>query len=118
MEDTIFHKIIRKELPADIVFEDKEILAFRDIHPAAPTHILVIPKTTIPSLREAEEAHEALLGRMLLRVSKLASEMGLNEDGYRVVINVGEGGGQTVFQPSYAHTGRTRAGLAPGIEEI
>ena len=94
--DTIFGKIIRREIPADIVYEDDLALAFRDITPQAPTHILVIPKTPIPKLADATEADQSLLGHLLLTVKKVAEQEGLT-NGYRVVINTGDDGGQTVF---------------------
>ena len=95
-EDTIFGKIIRKEIPADIVYEDELCLAFRDIHPQAPTHILVIPKKPIPKLVDATLDDKELLGHMLLTVKTISETEGLAK-GYRVVINIGEDGGQTVF---------------------
>ena len=95
-EDTIFGKIIRKEIPADIVYEDELCLAFRDITPQAPTHILVIPKKTIPRLADTADQDKALLGHMLLTVKSIAEQEGL-KNGYRVVINTDEDGGQTVF---------------------
>ena len=95
-EDTIFSKIIRREIPADIVYEDDLCLAFRDITPQAPTHILVIPKKPIPQLADAQAEDKALLGHLLLTVSEIARQEEL-ENGYRVVINTGEEGGQTVF---------------------
>ena len=97
-EDTIFHKIIRKEIPTDAVFEDDRIIAFRDVNPVASTHILIVPKKTIPSLREAKQEDAELLGYMLTVAAKLAREEGISEDGYRVVINAGDAGGQTVYQ--------------------
>ena len=95
--DTIFGKIIRKEIPANIVYEDEVCLAFTDINPQAPTHILVIPKKAIPSMKEVDPADKELLGHMLLTVKNVAAEAGLAEDGYRIVINTGNNGGQTVF---------------------
>ncbi|MGK7941088.1 MAG: histidine triad nucleotide-binding protein [Crocosphaera sp.] len=95
MTDTIFSKIIRREIPANIVYEDDFCLAFTDINPQAPTHILVIPKKPIPKLEEAEEADQNLLGNLLLTVKQVAQKVGL-KNGYRVVINNGEDGGQTV----------------------
>ncbi|MFG6097986.1 histidine triad nucleotide-binding protein [Leptothoe sp. ISB3NOV94-8A] len=95
-EDTIFSKIIRKEIPADIVYEDDLCLAFRDISPQAPTHILVIPKKPIPKLSDAVVEDKELLGHMLLTVKEIADAEGLS-NGYRVVINTGQDGGQTVF---------------------
>lgn len=95
-QDTIFGKIIRKEIPADIIYEDDLCLAFRDIAPQAPTHILVIPKKSIPKLTEAESEDKELLGHMLLIVKGIAHKEGLS-NGYRVVINTDQDGGQTVF---------------------
>ncbi|NEQ97208.1 MAG: histidine triad nucleotide-binding protein [Cyanothece sp. SIO2G6] len=94
--DTIFSKIIRKEIPADIVYEDDLALAFRDISPQAPVHILVIPKQPIPMLADATDTDQALLGHLLLTAKAVAAQEGLT-NGYRVVINTGEDGGQTVF---------------------
>ncbi|MGK7945636.1 MAG: histidine triad nucleotide-binding protein [Microcystaceae cyanobacterium] len=96
MTDTIFGKIIRKEIPADIVYEDDLALAFKDVNPQAPTHVLVIPKHPIPQLSLAQEDDQALLGHLLLTVKKVAEQLNL-EKGYRVVINNGEEGGQTVY---------------------
>lgn len=92
---TIFAKIIDKEIPADVVFEDHAVLAFRDINPQAPVHILVIPKKPIPKLADASEDDETLLGTLMLRVAQIAEQEGL--ENYRVVINNGAGAGQTVF---------------------
>ena len=95
-QDTIFGKIIRKEIPADIVHEDDLCLAFRDINAQAPTHILVIPKKPIPRLADTVPEDKELLGHMLLTVNEIAQKEGL-ENGYRVIINTDEHGGQTVF---------------------
>ncbi|ASC70939.1 Purine nucleoside phosphoramidase [Halomicronema hongdechloris C2206] len=95
--DTIFGKIIQREIPANIVYEDDLCLAFTDINPQAPTHVLVIPKKTIPTLSAASADDKALLGHMLLTVKEVAHQAGLTESGYRVVINAGNDGGQTVF---------------------
>jgi len=95
MSETIFSKIIRKEIPADIVYEDDLALAFRDIAPQAPVHILVIPKKPLPQLADAEPDDHALMGHLLLTVKRVAKQEGL-EKGYRVVINNGSDGGQTV----------------------
>ncbi|MER3435907.1 MAG: histidine triad nucleotide-binding protein [Leptolyngbya sp. ERB_1_1] len=94
--DTIFGKIIRKEIPADIVYEDNLALAFRDVNPQAPVHILVIPKQPIAQLADAESKDHALMGHLLLTVKRVAEQEGLT-NGYRVVINTGEDGGQTVY---------------------
>ncbi|MEM1441397.1 MAG: histidine triad nucleotide-binding protein [Verrucomicrobiota bacterium] len=95
---TLFEKIIAREIPADIVYEDDEALAFRDISPQAPTHILVIPKKPIPRVGEAETEDQALLGHLLLTAGKVASDLGFNstEEGFRLVINNGRNGGEAV----------------------
>ncbi len=95
MSDTIFGKIIRREIPADIVYEDDLCLAFKDVAPQAPTHILVIPKKPIPRIDGAENEDQSLLGHLLLTVKKVAAQANLS-NGYRVVINNGNDGGQTV----------------------
>ena len=94
--DCIFCKIANKEIPSTIVYEDDEIIAFNDVNPEAPVHILVIPKKHISSLNAATAEDEQLLGRILLTVQKIAAEQGIAEAGYRVVNNCGELGGQTV----------------------
>ncbi|MDB9448179.1 histidine triad nucleotide-binding protein [Anabaena sp. CS-542/02] len=95
-KDTIFGKIIRREIPANIVYEDDLALAFTDVNPQAPVHILVIPKKPIVKLADAEPQDQALLGHLLLTVQQVAAAAGLN-NGYRVVINNGADGGQTVY---------------------
>ena len=92
---TIFKRILDKEIPADIVYEDDRCLAFRDINPQAPTHVLIIPKNEIVSLADCREPDAPLLGYLLLVAQKLASKLGL-ANGYRVVVNCGRDGGQTV----------------------
>jgi len=94
---TIFGKIIDREIPADIVYEDDLCLAFRDVNPVAPVHILIIPKKAIPALAAAEGKDHAILGHLLVKASEIARSEGLEEGGYRVIINNGEGAGQTVF---------------------
>jgi len=96
MTETLFTKIIDREIPADIVYEDDQCLAFRDINPKAPMHILVIPKKVIPKLVDAESGDEALLGHLLTTAAKLASDEGYG-DAFRAVVNNGEAVGQTVF---------------------
>jgi len=95
-EDTIFGKIARGEAPADMVYEDDLCLAFRDMYPAAPTHILVIPRKPIPRLCDATAEDQALLGHLMLTANKIAEQEGLG-DKFRLVINNGEGAGQSVF---------------------
>ncbi|MDC0832297.1 histidine triad nucleotide-binding protein [Leptolyngbya valderiana BDU 20041] len=96
MTDTIFGKIVRKEIPADIVYEDDLCLAFRDIAPQAPTHILVIPKKSLSSLADAQESDRDLLGHLLLTANQIAQQEGLSQ-GYRTIVNTGAEAGQTVF---------------------
>jgi histidine triad (HIT) family protein len=97
MSDTIFGKIAAGEVPADIVYEDEHVVAFRDLSPQAPTHILVIPRKPIPTLNHVEEADAELIGRMLLAAAKVAEQEGIADEGYRAVINCNAGAGQTVF---------------------
>jgi len=92
---TIFKKILDKEIPADVVYEDDRCLAFRDINPQAPSHVLIIPKSEIASLADAAETDAPLLGYLLIVAAKLAPKLGM-ANGYRAVINCGRDGGQTV----------------------
>lgn len=94
--DTIFGKIIRREIPADIVYEDDHCLAFRDVNPQAPTHVLLIPKKEIARLADAGAEDEALLGHLMLAAGKVASALGV-ADAFRLVINNGADAGQSVF---------------------
>jgi histidine triad (HIT) family protein len=94
--ETIFSKVISREIPADIIYEDDLALAFNDIHPQAPVHFLVIPKKPIVKLADAESQDHAILGHLLLTAKRVAEQLGL-ENGYRVVINSGADGGQTVY---------------------
>lgn len=96
--NTIFHKIMRGEIPSTKVFEDERCFAIRDVNPVSPTHILVIPKTDIPKLSEADQSHKELLGHLLYICSEIARQENISDDGYRIVINSGESAGQTVFQ--------------------
>ncbi len=95
-DETIFSKIIRREIPADLVYEDEQTLAFRDISPQAPTHILVIPKEPLASIADAREQDAALLGHLMVVARKVAYDEGILEDGFRLVVNTGKNGGQTV----------------------
>ena len=96
MTDCIFCKIAAKEIPAGIVYEDDDMLCFKDINPAAPVHLLLIPKIHFDSLAHAEAGHETLLGKMMLNVPKIAQQAGLS-NGFKTLINTGKGGGQEVF---------------------
>ena len=95
--DTLFLKIVKGEIPADIVYQDDLVTAFRDIAPQAPTHILVIPNHVIPTVADVTEADEAVLGRMLRVAAKIAEDEGIAEDGYRLMINCRDHGGQEVY---------------------
>ena len=96
MSKDLFLKIIRREIPADIVFETEDILAFRDINPQAPVHVLVIPKVHIETTDDLEEAHERIAGKLLLAATEIARREGLSEKGYRLVMNCKDDGGQMV----------------------
>lgn len=98
MSDTIFHKIIRREIPATIVFEDEHVIAFRDIAPQAPVHVLFVPKETIPTLNDVQPEQAAIVGRLAVAAADYAKREGFAEDGYRIVMNCNAHGGQTVFQ--------------------
>lgn len=96
MDNCIFCKIIKGEIPSSKVYEDDEILAFKDINPAAPIHILVIPKKHITSLIEIEESDERLIGKIYKTINKIAKEQEFDQKGFRVIVNCGEDGGQEV----------------------
>ena len=98
MSDTIFHKIIRREIPATIVFEDDHVIAFRDIAPQAPVHVLFVPKETIPTLNDVRPDQAEVVGRLAIAAANYAKQSGFAEDGYRIVMNCNAHGGQTVFQ--------------------
>jgi histidine triad (HIT) family protein len=93
----LFCKIVAREVPSDIVLETDEILAFKDVRPVAPTHALVIPKRHITSIHDATPQDEALLGRLMLAGREVAEKLGLGASGYRLVMNTGPDGGQSVF---------------------
>ena len=96
-EETIFSKIIRREIPADILYQDELVTAFRDIEPKAPTHILIVPNHLIPTVNDVKASDEKALGRMMTVAAKLADEAGIAEDGYRLIMNCNKHGGQEVF---------------------
>ena len=94
---TIFSKIIAKEVPADIVYEDDLVLAFKDINPQAPVHVLIVPRKEIPTVNDVTADDERMLGRMFTVAAKIAQENDIAEDGYRLMVNVNRNGGQEVF---------------------
>lgn len=97
MSDSIFEKIIKREIPADIVFEDEHIIAFRDISPQAPVHVLFVPKRKFATLNDVPDEEALLLGKLMLSAQSYAKSIGVADDGYRVVMNCNRHGGQTVF---------------------
>jgi histidine triad (HIT) family protein len=96
MSRTIFEKIIAREIPSEVVYEDDLVFAFRDINPQAPTHVLIVPKKPIPRIAEAGPEDHALLGHLLLKAAFVAEKVGLKSGGYRLVINNGRDGGESV----------------------
>jgi histidine triad (HIT) family protein len=96
-EETIFSKIIRKEIPSDMVYQDDSVTAFRDINPKAPVHILIIPNNLIPTVADVLPEDEAVLGHMITVAAKIARDEGIADDGYRLLINCKEHGGQEVY---------------------
>jgi len=94
--DCIFCKIIKKEIPADIVYEDRDALAFRDIEPQAPIHFLIIPKKHIESVNHLEEKDKELIGQLILTAKKVAEKIGIESSGYKLMFHVGKGAGQTI----------------------
>jgi len=97
MSDTLFTKIINREIPADIVYEDELCLAFNDIQPTAPTHLLIIPKKPIATINDMQADDKELFGHLFYVARNIAADMGFAEDGYRVVMNCNEHGGQSVY---------------------
>ncbi len=96
MEDCIFCKIINKQIPSEIIYEDEEIIAFKDIQPLAPVHILVVPKKHITSVMELSEEDQILIGKIYLKIKEIAINAGIEKEGFRVITNCGENAGQTV----------------------
>lgn len=110
----LFCRIVAGEIPAQIIYEDKQCLAFRDINPQAPTHILVIPRKHIAMLADATDEDEGVLGRLLLASAHVARDEGLSEKGFRTVINCGAGAGQSVFHIHVHIIGGRRLDWPPG----
>ncbi len=113
-EPTIFKRIIDGTIPANVVYEDEQCLAFHDVTPQAPVHILVIPKKEIASIDDLSAEDEQLVGHLFLVIQQIAREQGLAENGYRVICNCGEGGGQTVFHLHYHLMGGRNLKWPPG----
>lgn len=112
--DCLFCKIINREIPASIVYEDDRMLAFNDINPQAPTHVLVVPKRHIPSLNDLAEGDDAIVGEMVRRAAALAQERGISAGGFRTVFNTNRDAGQTVFHIHLHLVGGRSLGWPPG----
>lgn len=112
--ETLFTKIISGAIPSDKVYEDDEFCAFRDINPAAPVHVLLVPKKVIPEIGAAAECDEGLLGRLLLTANKVAEQLGIAESGFRYIINSGAHGGQEVPHLHLHIIGGRKLGWPPG----
>ena len=110
MEDCLFCKIIKGEIPSSKVYEDEYVYAFKDIEPVAPVHILIVPKKHISSLNEISEEDEVLLGKIFLAIKKIAKKLGVEEKGYRVINNCGKDAGQTVMHLHFHLIAGTKMG--------
>lgn len=111
---TLFEKIVARQIPAQIVYEDDLVLAFRDINPQAPTHVLIVPKKAVPRIAEAAAGDQAMLGHLLLKAAEVAAKIGLKENGYRLVINNGRDGGESVPHLHCHILGGRSLGWPPG----
>jgi histidine triad (HIT) family protein len=114
MSKTLFEKIIARELPATILYEDEHVLAFRDVKPQAPAHVLIIPKKPVPRIAEAAPEDQALLGHLLLKAAEVANQLGLSKSGYRLVFNNGPDAGEAVPHLHCHIIGGRRLGWPPG----
>jgi histidine triad (HIT) family protein len=114
MDNCLFCRIAKKEIPAKIAYEDEKFLAFEDIRPQAPVHLLLIPKRHFASLNEAPEGAESLLGEALLRAREIAREKGIGTSGYRIVLNTARDSGQEVFHIHFHLLGGRRMTWPPG----
>lgn len=114
MSNCIFCKIVNKEIPSDIIYEDDKIMAFKDVNPQSPAHVLVIPKEHIESSNDIDNENSQLIGHIFVTISKLAKELGISQDGYRIVNNCGEDGGQTVSHIHFHILGGRKFSWPPG----
>lgn len=114
MSDDLFLKIINREIPADIIYETDEILAFRDINPQAPVHVLIIPKEHIKTMNDLEPGHEEMIGKLFLAAAEIAEKEGIAEDGYRVAMNCNQAGGQAVYHIHLHLLGGRQMAWPPG----
>jgi histidine triad (HIT) family protein len=111
---TLFEKIAAREIPANIAYEDDLVIAFHDINPKAPTHVLVVPKKPIPRIADATEQDERVLGHLLLKAAQVAKQLGIDDSGYRLVINNGSDAGESVPHLHCHIFGGRRLGWPPG----
>ena len=107
---SIFTKIINREIPSDIVFENDKVIAFKDINPQAPVHILIVPKKEIATINDIKEEDKELIGEVYLAIGKIAAQLGIAEEGYRVIANCNEYGGQEVFHIHFHLLGGEKLG--------
>ena len=114
MDDCLFCKIIAGDIPSDIVFKNERLIAFKDINPAAPIHILIIPKIHLSTLNDLQTEHTELMGELIYTASQIAKQVGIAEDGYRIGFNCNEDGGQTVFHIHLHLLGGRKFGWPPG----
>jgi len=114
---TLFERIVAGDIPADIVYRDAEITAFRDIHPRAPVHILIIPNKPIPTANDITDADAPLIGRLFLVARDLARKLGIAEDGYRLIVNCNSHGGQEVYHLHVHLIGGTKLGSMAGRDD-
>ncbi len=113
-KDNIFAKILHREMPANIVFENDHVMAFEDVKPQAPHHYLIIPKVEIPSVNEFEEEHKQIIGEMVLAAKAVARELGIDQKGYRLVFNTYDDGGQEIYHVHLHLLGGRRMKWPPG----
>ena len=114
MSETLFTRIIKGEIPADIVYEDEHVIGFRDINPQAPVHVLFVPREPIPTLNDARSDHAELIGRLVLAAARYARAQGFADSGYRTVFNCNEDAGQTVFHIHLHLLAGRKLGWPPG----
>ena len=113
-EESVFSQIIEKKKPAEIIYEDEEVVAFKDINPQAPVHVLIVPRKPIPKLTLAEDSDVAVLGKMVMVAKKIAKDFELDNDGFRLLMNEGKNGGQTIYHIHFHLLGGRRLMWPPG----
>lgn len=113
-EETVFSQIIEKKKPAEIIYEDEEVVAFKDINPQAPVHVLIVPRKPIPKLTDADDSDAAVLGKCVMVAKKIAKDFKLDDDGFRLLMNEGKNGGQTIYHLHFHLLGGRRLMWPPG----